>query len=285
MPKIPDSDLVLNKDGSIYHLNLKPGVITDKIIAVGDPGRVHRISSFFDNLEFEMNRREFVTHIGSYKGKKITVMSTGMGVSNIEIFFNEIDALVNIDFKKREEKTRKKKLKIIRIGTSASLQEDIRIGSHLVSDYAIGLDNLFQFYAFNQSSYEQRLSDTLKAHLKLNFSLYAAQCSKSLKEEFGEGMYEGITVTTPGFYASQGRKLRLNIKYPHLVDDLNYFHLDNNWITNFEMETAGYYGFAKMFGHEAVSLNAIIANRIKKRFSTNPNKIIDALIKKVLDRI
>lgn len=285
MGKIPESELILNKDGSVYHLNLKPSHISDTILTVGDPSRVYMISQYFDDIDFEMNRREFITHVGNYKGKKITVMSTGMGTDNVEIFLTEIDALANIDLKKREPKQRRRKLKIIRIGTSGSMQEDIPLGSHLVSDYAIGLDTLMCFYNLPQDKFEKEIGKELQEQTQLPFTPYVVRGSQSLRDQIGEGMIIGNTVTCPGFYGPQGRELRLPLKNKRLLETLNYYHKEGFWLTNFEMETAGYYALGRLFGHEVLSVNAIIANRIKNKFSKNPNKIVDSLIRKVLDRI
>lgn len=285
MGKIPESELILNKDKSVYHLNLKPSHISDTIITVGDPSRVYMVSQYFDDIDFEMNRREFITHVGNYKGKKITVMSTGMGTDNVEIFMSEIDALANIDLIKREPKQRKRKLKIIRIGTSGAMQEDIPLGTHLVSDYAIGLDTLMCFYNLPQDTYESSIGEELKVLTELPFTPYVVRGSQSLKEQIGGDMVVGNTVTCPGFYGPQGRQLRIPLKNKRLLETLNYYHKDGFWLTNFEMETAGYYALGRLLGHETLSVNAIIANRIKNRFSKNPNKIIDSLIRKVLDRI
>jgi len=285
MAGIPESELVINRDGSIYHLSLTPDHIADTIIAVGDPGRVYLVSQYFDSIDYEMNKREFITHSGTLNGKKITVISTGMGTDNIEIFLTELDALVNLDLKKRVVKSRKKKLRIIRIGTSGALQEDIPIGSHLVSDYAVGLDTLMHFYKFPQTDFEKKIARDIQEKIGLPFTPYLARCSEILKKQIGFDMIEGNTITSPGFYAPQGRKIRLELKYPKLLQDLNYYHNDQFWLTNFEMETAGYYALAKLFGHEMLSVNAIIANRIKKKFSKNPHKVVDTLIRKVLERI
>ncbi|MCH8232190.1 MAG: nucleoside phosphorylase [Bacteroidetes bacterium] len=285
MAKIPESELIINKDGSIYHLSLAPGSISDTIITVGDPGRVHLVSQYFTNIDFEMNKREFITHSGTYNGKRITVISTGMGTVNIEVFMTELDALFNIDLKKRQIKTRKKKLKIIRIGTSGSLQEDIPIGTHLVSNYAVGFDAMMQFYKFPQTEFEQKIANDIRDKTGLSFTPYLAKCSESLKKQIAFDMVEGNTITSPGFYAPQGRRIRLELRYPKLLRELNYYHNDQFWLTNFEMETAGYYALAKLFGHEMLSVNAIIANRIKKTISKNPQNIVDSLIRKVLDRI
>lgn len=283
--RIPDSELILNKDQSIYHLNLKPEHLSDVILTVGDPGRVYKISQYFDDIDFEMNKREFITHIGKYKGKRVTVISSGMGTENVEILLNELDALANIDFDTREIKSQKRKLKIIRIGTSGSLQLDVPIGSHLVSDYAVGLDTLMYFYKLWQSNFELTVSNSLRENLGIPFQPYCVSGSTSLKEKFAFDMIGGNTVTCPGFYGPQGRKLRLDLAFPKIIENLNYFHDEDFWLTNFEMETAGYYAFGRLLDHEILSVNAIIANRISNEFAKNPDKIIDSLIKKILDRI
>ena len=286
MPKISETDLVLNADGSVYHLNLLPKNISDTIIAVGDPSRVYMVSQHFDEVEFEMNKREFITHVGKYKGKRITVISTGIGTDNVEIFLTELDALANIDLKTREPKARKKKLKVIRIGTSGALQEDIPVGSHLVSDYALGLDNLMNFYDLPMDDFEAGLAHDIQKKTGLPFMPYVVRGSELLRDQIGgTDMIKGNTVTCPGFYAPQGRILRLPIRYPKLLEDLNYYNKGDFWLTNFEMETSAYYAFGRMMGHEMLSANAIIANRIKTKFSKDPHKIVESLIKKVLDRV
>ncbi|NJM24661.1 MAG: nucleoside phosphorylase [Bacteroidia bacterium] len=287
MAKAADTDLILNPDGSIYHLNLLPRHISDTVIAVGDPGRVYQVSQHFDDVEFEMNKREFITHVGVYKGKRITVISTGIGTDNIELFFTELDALVNMDLKTREPKSRKKKLKVIRIGTSGAIQEDIPLGAHLVTDFAVGFDNLMDFYDLKMDEFESTVANDIQQALKLPAKPYVVRGSDALAKQFGGDMIVGNTVTSPGFYAPQGRVVRIPIKYPRLLEDLNYYHYKGAdfWLTNFEMESAGYYAMARLLGHEALSVNAIIANRIKGRFSKDPQKVVDALIKSVLDRI
>lgn len=285
MPPISETDLILNRDGSVYHLNLKPEHVYDTIITVGDPSRVFRISQYFDIIDFEMNRREFITHSGRYQGKKITVMSTGMGTDNVEIFMTELDALVNVDLKKREIKEKRKSLNLIRIGTSGGLQEDIRLGTHLVSDFGIGLDTLMVFYNLRQTGWENTIGDKIRAFIDLPFKPYCVEGSTSLREKYAFDMHRGNTVTCPGFYGPQGRSIRLDLRYPHLIDDLLSFHHEDFWLTNFDMETAGYYAMARLMGHEMISLNAIIANRPRGKFSKDPDKVVDALIKKVLDRL
>ena len=287
MPRISETDLILNKDGSVYHLNLLPKHISETIITVGDPSRVYRVSQYFDDVEFEMNKREFITHVGKFKGKRVTVISTGIGTDNIEIFFTELDALINVDLKTREPRSRRKKLKIIRIGTSGSLQEDIPLDSHLVTDYAVGLDNLMSFYNLEMDAFEESLAKDIQKKTKIAFTPYVVKGSALLRKQYAPDMIVGNTITTPGFYAPQGREIRLPLKYPKLLEDLSkYNHKASNLsLTNFEMETAGYYAMARLLGHEVLSVNAIIANRAKSKFSKDPNKVIDGLIKQVLERI
>jgi uridine phosphorylase len=285
MPKYTETDLILNKDGSVYHLNLLPKHISDTVIAVGDPSRVYMISQLFDEVEFEMNKREFITHVGRYNEKKITVISTGIGTDNIEIFFTELDALVNIDLKTREPKAKRKKLKVIRIGTSGALQEDIAVGSHLVSDYAVGFDNLMNFYDLPMDDFETGLAHDIQKKIGLPFMPYVARGSESLRKQLAFDMQVGNTVTCPGFYAPQGRELRVPIRFPKLLEDLNYYHKGDFWLTNFEMETAAYYAMGRLLGHEVLSVNAIIANRMKNKFSKDHTKVVESLIEKVIDRI
>jgi uridine phosphorylase len=287
MAKIGETDLVLNADGSVYHLALLPKHISETVLTVGDPSRLNVISQFFDSIEFEMNRREFITQVGTYRGKRVTVISTGIGTDNIEIFFTEIDALVNVDLKTREPKARKRKLKIIRIGTSGALQEDIPVGSFLLSDYAVGFDNLMTFYDLRQDELERGIAEDIRKKIKLPFLPYVVKGSEALRKLIGADMVVGNTITAPGFFAPQGRTVRVPIKYPKLLDDLNAYHhrASDFWLANFEMETAGYYAMARMLGHEVLSANAIIANRVKNKFSKDPNAIVEGLIKVVLDRI
>ncbi len=287
MARISETDLFLNRDGSVYHLALLPKHISDTVLTVGDPSRVNAISKHFDSIEFEMNRREFITQVGRYKGKRVTVISTGIGVDNIEIFFTEIDAAVNVDLKSREPKARRRKLRIIRIGTSGALQEDIPVGSFLVSDFAVGFDNLMTFYDLPQDDLERAIAEDLRKKAKLPFRPYVVRGSEALRKQVGHDMIPGNTVTAPGFFAPQGRTVRLTPKYPRLLDDLNAYHYRpaDFWLTNFEMETAGYFAMGRMLGHEVMSANAIIANRVKNKFAKDPNAIVESLIQVILDRI
>jgi uridine phosphorylase len=284
MGKISETDLILNDDGSVYHLSLLPKNIADTIITVGDPNRVGQVSQYFDDIDFEMNKREFITHTGHYNNKRISVISTGIGTDNIEIFLTELDALANIDLKTREPKARKKKLRIIRIGTSGAIQEDIPLGTHLISEYAIGFDNLMNFYSLPTDEFEKAIASDIQKQTGLSFTPYVVKGSETLRNLFKKDMMLGNTVTAPGFYAPQGREARIPARYPKLLEDLTYYHnkSSNFWLTNIEMETAGYYALCRLLGHEVISINAIIANRVKNKFSKNPNKVVDDLIKKVL---
>ena len=288
--RIPESELILNADGSVYHLHLLPEQISDTIITVGDPDRVDRVSRHFDSLEVEVQNREFVTHTGYYQGKRITVLSTGIGTDNIDIVLNELDALVNIDLVNRTVNAEKIPLHIIRIGTSGALQESVPLGSHLVTEYAIGLDALMHFYPLVQTGYETAISNALQQTLALSYQPYCVRGSDILREQLGFDMVAGHTITCPGFYAPQGRALRLEGRIDHLIGRLQQFMLeqpnhDHFRFTNFEMETAGYYALGRLLGHEVISLNAIVANRITQQFADNADLIIDELILRTLDRL
>lgn len=285
MSRIPNSELILNPDNSVYHLNLHPEHIADTIITVGDPDRVPRITKYFDKVDYSMMKREFVTHTGYYKGKRLTVMSTGMGTDNIEIVLMELDALVNIDLRTREVKPEHHSLNIIRLGTSGSLQPDIHVGTHLVSDYAIGLDTLMFFYNLINTQEELSMGDAIFTEAQLPFKPYVVRGSQVLLQKIGYDMIRGNTLTSPGFYAPQGRRVRATLRLPNLVEALSHFRYEDKRLTNFEMETAGYYAMGKILGHEVLSVNAILANRITNEFAPNPDEVIEDLIHKVLDRV
>jgi len=285
MDVIPDSELILNPDGSIYHLGLQPDEIAATIIGVGDPDRVAQVSRHFDVIETEKNKREFVTHTGRIGNQRLTVISTGIGTDNTEIVLTELDALLNIDLKQRVPHPQRKKLKIIRIGTSGALQEDIPVGAHVVANYAVGLDNLMEFYPLTASVAEERISRELQTHTQLSFSPYCVQGSDSLITSLAPDLVKGTTLTAPGFYAPQGRSVVLGLKYPNLLSRLASFNLNGFRITNLEMETSAYYGLGKLLGHEVISLNAILANRFTKQFSPDPQKLVEELIVKTLDRL
>lgn len=282
------SELILNDDGSIYHLNLLPQDISDTIITVGDPDRVEFITKYFDSVEISKRKREFFTQTGFYQGKRITVISTGIGTDNIDIVLNELDALVNIDFDTRQVKQKLSSLNIIRIGTSGSLQGEIPVDSLLISHYAIGFDRLLHYYNYDSTKYME-LSSAIREHLGEDNPLsdhYVSAGSSELIEKFSSpDTVNGITLTNVGFYGPQGRILRLKLKDERLNDKLANFEFENQKFTNMEMETAGIYGLSELLGHHAISLNAIIANRATGKFSKNPNKTIDSLIRYTLKKL
>jgi uridine phosphorylase len=288
MQPISNSELILNPDGSIYHLNLRPEDIAPIIITVGDPGRVARVSQHFDKIEVKKEKREFCCHTGRVGQKRISVISTGIGPDNIDIAINELDALVNIDFEQRQPKSTHTVLTFIRIGTSGALREDVPVDSFVASAYGLGLDNLLYFYGYKNNMPEAELTDALSAYMQYTKRLpfYACQGSQQLLSQIGEGMVHGITLTSPGFYGPQGRQLRLLPRFDKAAfRQLAEFEFKGTPITNFEMETSAIYGLARLLGHRALSTNAIIANRASGTFSQAPKRIVDQLIVKVLERV
>ncbi len=284
---IAASELILNEDGSIYHLNLKPDEIADTIITVGDQVRVAEVSKYFDKIHLKKACREFHTHTGELDGKMLSVISTGIGTDNIDIVFNELDALVNIDFETKEIKKVKKELKFIRIGTSGCLQKDIPLDSFLFSKAAVGLDALAAYYQdFKQSeSFDFNWQAFLGEHgLKLPFS-YFVEADKTLHHHFLGDHHNGLTLTCPGFYGPQGRSLRLKSKLTGLLEIINQFSLEGIRPANFEMETAGIYLLSKLLGHKAVSCNVLLANRITGEFSKQPKQAVQRLIEHCLSKI
>jgi uridine phosphorylase len=287
MNKISETDLIINPDGTIYHLNLLPEDIAETVITVGDPDRVSEVSKHFDIIELKKGKREFITHTGYLGSRRITVISTGIGTDNIDIVFNELDALVNIDFSSRMVKPELKSLNIIRIGTSGAVQQDIPLGSIIVSEYGVGLDSLIQYYLNQISADENMILDAFKTHFHhlKGISPYISAADPDLIESIGKGLERGITVTAPGFYAPQGRQVRAKASFPDLIDDIQSFRYTNYRITNLEMETAGIYAISKVLGHKALSVNAILASRINFDFSPNPEKVINQAIELVLSRL
>jgi uridine phosphorylase len=284
--KISTTDLILNKDGSVYHLNLLPEDLADDIITVGDPDRVGEVSKHFDKVELRKGKREFITHTGYIGSKRISVISTGIGTDNIDIVLNELDALVNIDLDRRVYLDKLKSLNIIRIGTSGAMQTDIPIDSILVSEYAVGLDALMAFYTYEASREEKAILRAIVSQAPAFKPLkpYVCAASKLLLRKIGKDLSRGITVTAPGFYAPQGRELRYTKSIPNFIKQLSSISKDNWRLTNLEMETSGIYGLANILGHQAISVNAILASRVKYEFSKNPGKTIDKTIKLVLER-
>ncbi|MFT4032282.1 MAG: nucleoside phosphorylase [Siphonobacter sp.] len=284
----PASELILNPDGSIYHLRLLPEDIADTVIVVGDPDRVNMISRHFDRVDIQKQHREFVTHTGSIGSKRITVVSTGIGSDNVEIVMTELDATRNIDLQKREPTASHHSLNIIRIGTSGSLQDDIPVGSVVVSKAGVGLDGLLDFYNTDEANWAPEFCVNLKNLLNLRLQPYLAEASSRLFNSFSQrelGAHTGVTLTCPGFYAPQGRALRLTPKVPDSIQQLHQFNWNGTRITNFEMETAAYYLFGKLLGHEMLSLNAIVANRVNGEFAPAPEKIVERLIQDTLQWI
>ncbi len=285
---IGKSELILNADGSVYHLNLLPKDIAPVIIVVGDPDRVEKISRYFDHIDTRKQKREFLTHTGSYKDTRLSVISTGIGTDNIDIVLNELDALVNIDLTTRTEKPKKTVLDIVRIGTSGAIQPDIPIDSFVASEFGVGLDGLLHFYE-HENQDVAALTDNLKKHLgwdQNSIQPYAfAGDNTLLKKMISDRIRFGITLTNAGFYGPQGRKLRLPHKLPEIHTSMTSFAFNGSKITNLEMETAAIYGLAKLLGHRAMSMNVILANRSKGIFSQDPGKAVDALIRYCLERL
>ena len=287
MHKLSESDLVINPDGSIYHLNLLPEDVAQTVITVGDPDRVAEISKHFDRVELKKGKREFITHTGYIGSKRITVLSTGIGTDNIDIVFNELDALVNIDFTTRVIKSELTSLDIIRIGTSGAIQPDIEMGTILASSHGLGLDTLMKYYQQDLSVADQEVLTQINVHFAdlPGIDPYFTSGSARLLDTIGKGLQQGITVTAPGFYAPQGRVVRAQVKVPDLIGKLNRFRHACLRITNLEMETAGIYALASVLGHQALSVNAILASRVNYEFSKDPNAIVNQAIQLVLERL
>ena len=279
---IKESELILNPDGSIYHLNLRPEQIADTIILVGDPNRVPRVSAYFDTIEFSTQKREFCTHTGTYKGKRLTALSTGIGPDNIDIVINELDALFNIDLHTRKPKEQLTSLNIVRFGTSGSLQADIPVDSFVLSSHGLGMDNMLHAYKDAPNVREIAMEEAFMAHTQWNTDKgrpYIVGCGETLKQRLlTDKVFEGITGTAPGFYGPQGRMLRLPVQDPTLNDKLHSFNYKGYRMTNLEMETSAIYGLSKLLGHQAVSLNAIIANRAAGTFTKDTKKVVENLI-------
>jgi uridine phosphorylase len=288
MSRIAESELIINKRGAIYHLDLRPEELGQTILFVGDPDRVERVSKHFDTTEVKVQHREFVSHTGMVGKQRISCISTGIGTDNIDIALNEVDALANIDFETRTIKPKLTSLNIMRIGTSGSLQADIPADAHVASTHGLGIDNLLHFYRPEQNEEENQLIHSFVTHTQMhgqNIHPYICGASASLLKHFVKDFHQGITVTCPGFYGPQGRILRLGVKNPNLVDNLTSFRFGQHRISNFEMETSAIYGLGKLLGHQCLSLNAIVANRVKKEFSKDGIAAVDKLIIKVIEKI
>jgi uridine phosphorylase len=288
MQRIAESELIINDRGAVYHLDTRPEELAHTIITVGDPDRVAAVSKHFDKIEHKNQHREFITHTGYLGNKRISVVSTGIGTDNIDIVLNELDALVNIDLETRTIKKQLTALNIIRVGTSGSLQKDIPVDSCVASTHGLGIDNLLNFYRIEHNDEDKELlhSFITQTQLHNNFSQpYISGAGSTLLKHFVTGFHHGITVTCPGFYGPQGRVLRLGLSNPNLVDNLTLFNFGQHRISNFEMETSGLYGLGKLLGHQCISLSAIVANRVKKQFSTDAGKTMEDLITTTLEII
>jgi uridine phosphorylase len=289
MEKIKSSELIINPDGSVFHLHLKPEHLADTVILVGDPGRVELVASYFDHVELTISNREFVTKTGTYQGKRFSVLSTGIGTDNIDIVVNELDALVNIDLEKRTPKKEHKSLNLIRIGTSGALQANILVDSFLLSNKSIGFDGMLNFYADRDSVSDLEFEEAFKSFVNWDKKLaspYVVPASKKLIDTLdGEDMTKGVTISANGFYGPQGRVLRLQTLDPDLNDKIEKFEYKGEKITNYEMESSAIFGLSAMLGHESAAVCAIIANRINKDASKDYHPTIKKLIKTVLDRL
>lgn len=285
--RIKDSELPLQSTGAVYHLNLFPEELADNVIVVGDPGRVPAVSQYFDTIEVKKSNREIVTHTGTYKGKRISVMSTGMGTDNIDICLTELDALANIDLKNREVKESGRHLNIVRIGTCGALQPEIKVDTFVAAEAGFGFDGLLHFYNYGNIS-DEKLVEAFVAHTGWNERLpypYCVEGSKELRDRIAFDMTHGITASAGGFYGPQGREIRAKLAYPGLNEKIESFNYNGRRITNLEMETSALYGMSKMLGHNALTVCVAVANRVSKEFSKDYHPAVDKLIRTVLDRI
>ena len=290
MPKFfAESELIINGDGSIFHLHVKPEQLADKVILVGDPGRVSLVASHFDSKECDIESREFHTITGTYHGKRISVVSTGIGCDNIDIVLNELDALANIDFKTRTEKEQLRQLTLVRIGTCGGLQEYTPVGTFIASEKSIGFDGLLNFYSGRNEACDLPFEETFKQHMHWNPQLcapYVIDADKDTLERIaGDEMVRGVTIACGGFFGPQGRELRIPLADPKQNEKVESFEYNGHRITNFEMESSALAGLARLMGHKAVTCCMVIANRRAKNVNANYKNSIDELIKLVLERI
>jgi uridine phosphorylase len=285
MQPIGASEMIINERGAIYHLNVRPDQIADTIITVGDPDRVAEVSKYFDRVEHACAHREFITHTGYVGNKRISVLSTGIGPDNIDIALNEVDALVNIDFETRTIKEQKKSVAIIRMGTCGSLQGEVGVDQLVAGTHGLGIDNLLHFYNLQNNEEEKAILAAFESHTQINSHKvfpYIASASAGLIKHFTQGYNHGITVTCPGFYGPQGRILRMPLAMPNLVDQMTSFKYGNHHIANFEMETSAIYGLCNILGHQCLSINVIVANRVKKEYSKDMGQAVNNMIQKSL---
>ena len=285
---IPDSELIINSDGTVFHLHIKPEQLADKIIVMGDPGRVTMTASFFDSIECDIQSREFHTVTGMYKGKRITAMSHGIGTDNIDIVVTELDALANVDFETREVKKDFKQLTIVRVGTSGGMQPHCPVGSFVVADKSIGFDGVIHYYDGSAEVREKDFEESFKKHVNwspLHCSPYVVSADEDLVKRIGHDMIKGVTISAIGFYGPQGRHVRLPLADPELNSKIESFRFEDHSITNYEMESSAIAGLSKMMGHKAMTVCSIIANRVALESNADYQGSIEDLIKIVLDRI
>lgn len=286
---IPASQLVLNSEGAIYHLNLHPDQIADDVILVGDPARVGEISSFFEKIEVKRHNREMVTNTGYFNGKRITVLSTGMGTDNLDIVMNELDALANIDLKTRIPKEKHHTLNLIRLGTCGALQPEIEVGDSFVATrYALGLDGLIYFYEKNEEVNEIAMRDAFIKQMNYPKELplpYVVEGSNELFERLAQGYYQGVTATAPGFYGPQGRTLRMPLAYPEINRRIEKFDYNGWRVCNYEMESSALYGLGKMMGHNCLTICVAIANRVTEKFASDYHPYVRKLVLNTLERL
>lgn len=288
MPQFPETELILTKEKRVYHINLRAEDIADDVIVVGDQHRVEKISKLFSKIEFKTEHREFVTHTGIFNGKRVTVLSTGIGTDNIDIVMNELDAAVNINLETRELNPVHRSLNVVRLGTSGALQADIPVNGIVVSSHGLGLDGLLNFYDNWESVGEKSISEAFIKHTGWLPNLpypYCVKASDQLLSRFQQGTHIGITATAPGFYGPQGRQIRLKAAMPDLNELLTAFRLAEHRITNFEMETSALYGLGKLLGHNCLTACVIIANRVRKEFTSDYAKSVEILIEESLQRL
>ena len=288
MRTIPPDQLPINSDGSIFHLHLKPEQLADSVVMMGDPERVPVVAAFFDSVEFDLQNREFRTITGTYKGKRITALSHGIGCDNIDIVMTELDALANIDLQTREVKKNFRQLTLVRIGTSGGLQPFCPIGSYVVSEISMGMDGLIFFYDKGEDISNKELSHRFVEHTRWNSLLakpYFVSADEELTERIGYDMIKGITISASGFYGPQGRHVRLGLNQPEMNERIESFEYNNLKIANYEMESAALAGLAALLGHKAVTACVVIAGRYSGGMNTNYKGSFDELIQKVLDRI
>ena len=286
---IPASQLVLNNEGAIYHLNLHPDQLADDVIMVGDPGRVDLIASFFDKIEVKRQNRELITRTGYFNGKRITALSTGMCTVNLAIVMNELDALANIDLKTRMSKEEHRSLNLIRLGTCGALQPEIEVEDNYVATrYAIGLDGLLYFYEKHKEVNEIAMRDAFIEQMDYPKDLplpYVVEGSKELFDRLAEGYYQGVTATAPGFYGPQGRTLRMHLAYPENNRKIEVFEYQGMRVCNFEMESSALYGLGKMMGHNCLTICVVVANRVTEKFATDYHPYVKKLVLKTLERL